>query len=110
MALGDVELRDAGKVLWKEVRVSLIIGLILSSLNFARIWWLDGQGPWIAAVVCLSMLVIVMAAKSIGSLLPMAAKKVGIDPALMASPMISSLTDMVSVLTYFLMASLILGL
>jgi magnesium transporter len=56
------------------------------------------------------MLIIVMAAKSIGSLLPMAAKKVGIDPALMASPMISSLTDMISVLTYFLMASVILGL
>ena len=110
MALGDVELRDAGKVLWKEIRVSLIIGLILSSLNFARIWWLDGQGPWVALVVCLSMLIIVMAAKSIGCLLPMAAKKFGIDPALMASPLIASLTDMVSVVTYFLMASLILGL
>jgi len=110
MALGDVELRDAGKVLWKEVRVSFIIGVILSLLNFARICWLDGEGPWIGLAVCTSMLIIVMAAKSIGSMLPMAAKKVGIDPALMASPMIASITDMISVVTYFLLASLILGL
>ncbi|MBK5246161.1 MAG: magnesium transporter, partial [Peptostreptococcaceae bacterium] len=81
MALGDVELRDAGKVLWKEIRVSFIIGVILSLLNFARICWLDGEGPWIGLAVCISMLIIVMAAKSIGSMLPMAAKKVGIDPA-----------------------------
>lgn len=110
MALGDVELRDSGKVLWKEVRVSFIIGVILSLLNFARICWLDGEGPWIGLAVCTSMLIIVMAAKSIGSMLPMAAKKVGIDPALMASPMIASITDMISVVTYFLLASLILGL
>ena len=110
MALGDVELRDAGKVLWKELRVSLIIGVILSLLNFARICWLDGEGPWIGLAVCVSMLIIVMAAKCIGSMLPMAAKKVGIDPALMASPMIASITDMISVVTYFLLASLILGL
>jgi len=110
MALGDVELRDAGKVLWKEVRVSFIIGVILSLLNFARICWLDGEGPLIGLAVCASMLIIVMAAKSIGSMLPMAAKKVGIDPALMASPMIASITDMISVVTYFLLASLVLGL
>jgi magnesium transporter len=110
MALGDVELRDAGKVLWKEVRISFIIGMILSLLNFARICWLDGEGPWIGLAVCSSMLIIVMAAKSIGSMLPMAAKKVGIDPALMASPMIASITDMISVVTYFLLATLILGL
>ncbi|MBK5245865.1 MAG: magnesium transporter, partial [Peptostreptococcaceae bacterium] len=76
----------------------------------ARICWLDGEGPWIGLAVCISMLIIVMAAKSIGSMLPMAAKKVGIDPALMASPMIASITDMISVVTYFLLASLILGL
>lgn len=110
MALGDVELRDAGKVLWKELRVSFFIGIILSLLNFARIYWLDGQGPWIGLSVCASMLIIVMAAKIIGGMLPMAAKKVGIDPALMASPMIASITDMISVVTYFLLATWILGL
>lgn len=110
MALGDVELKDAGKVLWKEARVSFLIGIVLSSLNFLRICYLDGQGPWIGLTVCGSMLIIVMAAKIIGSMLPMIAKKVGIDPALMASPMIASLTDMVSVVTYFALATLILGI
>ncbi|WP_245156578.1 magnesium transporter [Clostridium aminobutyricum] len=110
MSVDELELSDFGRVLWKEVRVSIIVGVILSSLNFARICWLDGQGPWVALTVCGAMLVIVIAAKVIGSMLPMLAKKIGIDPALMATPMISSLTDMVSVVTYFLMASVILGI
>lgn len=110
MAVGDVDLSDAGKVLWKELRVSFLIGTILSILNFARICWIEGNGPFVALTVCSAMLIIVIAAKTIGSMLPMGAKKVGIDPALMASPMISSLTDMVSVITYFALASLILNL
>ena len=110
LALGDVDTGDVLSVLWKELRVSFLIGLVLSILNFARIIWLDGEGTMIALTVCGSMLLIVVAAKLIGSMLPMAAKKVGIDPALMASPMIASLTDMISVLTYFALASLILGI
>lgn len=110
MALDEIELSDAFKVLWKEIRVSSIIGISLSALNFARIYWFDGQSALIALTVSLAMLVIVIAAKSIGSMLPMFAKKVGIDPALVASPMISSLTDMVSVVTYFLLATAILNI
>jgi len=110
MALNEIALRDAGRVIWKEIRVSFLIGVALSVLNFARIYWLESQGMLVALTVCCSMLIIVMAAKSIGSMLPMLAKKVGIDPALMATPMIASLTDMVAVITYFLLASLILGL
>ncbi len=110
MALGDVELRDAGKVFWKEIRVSFLIGLTLSFLNFIRIYFFDKEGALVALTVCASMLAIVMAAKTIGSMLPMIAKKIGIDPALMASPMIASLTDMVSVVTYFALASLFLDI
>lgn len=110
LALGDVDTGDALKVLWKELRVSFLIGLVLSTLNFARILWLDKEGAMVALTVCSAMLIIVMAAKTIGSMLPMAAKKVGVDPALMASPMIASLTDMVSVITYFALATLILGI
>ncbi|MDD2189408.1 MAG: magnesium transporter [Eubacteriales bacterium] len=110
LALGDVDTGDALKVLWKELRVSFLIGLVLSVLNFARIYWMDGEGVMVALTVCGAMLVIVMAAKTIGSMLPMGAKKVGIDPALMASPMIASLTDMVSVVAYFALATLILGI
>ncbi|MEA4988733.1 MAG: magnesium transporter [Anaerovorax sp.] len=110
MAVDDIHLSDAWKVLWKEIRISFLIGIVLSALNFARICWMDQEGIWVALTVSCTMLVIVVAAKTIGSMLPMAAKKVGIDPALMASPMISSLTDMVSVVTYFAMATWILGI
>jgi magnesium transporter len=110
LALGDVETGDVLKVLWKEIRVSALIGIVLSALNFARIYWLDKEGALVALTVCTAMLVIVIAAKTIGSMLPMAAKRFGIDPALMASPMIASLTDMVSVITYFALATLILGI
>lgn len=110
LALGDVDTGDALKVLWKELRVSFFIGIILSVLNFARIYWIEKQGLLVALTVCSAMLFIVMAAKTIGSMLPMAAKKFKIDPALMASPMIASLTDMVSVISYFALASLILGI
>ncbi|HML36747.1 MAG TPA: magnesium transporter [Bacillota bacterium] len=110
LALGDVDTGDVLKVLWKELRVSFLIGVVLSALNFARIYWMDGQSALVALTVCGSMLFIVIAAKTIGSMLPMAAKKVGIDPALMASPMIASLTDMVSVVTYFTLATVILGI
>lgn len=110
MAMDEIELSDAMRVLWKELRIGVVIGVVLSSLNFVRICWLDGEGPMVALAVSAAMLVIVIAAKTIGSMLPMAAKKVGVDPALMASPMISSLTDMVSVVTYFTMATMILGI
>ena len=110
MAVGDIELKDSVKVLWKEVRVSFLIGFSLSVLNFAKILLIDGEGPFIALTVCGSMLIIITMAKTIGGMLPLLAKKLKIDPALMASPMIASLTDMVSVVTYFFLASLILGI
>jgi len=110
LALGDIDLKDVFKVLWKELRVSFIIGLALSAFNFVRIYWVEQQSAGIALTVCAAMIIIVIAAKCIGSMLPMLAKKIGIDPALMASPMIASLTDMVSVTTYFVLAGLILGI
>ena len=110
IALGELVLSDAVKVLLKELRISLCIGIIISVLNFAKIYFFDGQSVFIALTVSLSMLFIVMIAKSIGGMLPLGAKRVGIDPALMATPMISSITDMMSVIIYFLLASAILGI
>ncbi|MDR1247007.1 MAG: magnesium transporter [Clostridiales Family XIII bacterium] len=110
MAVGDIEMRDAHKVLWKELRVSLIVGLALSVLNMVKIILLDRENVLVAATVCVSMAVIVTMAKCIGGMLPMLAKRVGIDPALMAAPMISSLTDILSCLTYFTLASFVLRL
>lgn len=109
MAVGDIELKDAGKVMWKESRISIIVGIVLSLFNMAKILLIDAQPFMIALTVGVSQIVIVFFAKILGGLLPMGAKRLGIDPALMASPMISSISDMFSVVTYLLLASLFLG-
>ena len=103
-------LSDAWNVAWKEWRISLLLGVSLSAFNFAKIMIIDKQSFLIAFTVCITMIIIVMFAKVVGSMLPMLAKRVGIDPALMANPMISSMTDMFSVVTYFVLASLILNI
>ena len=110
LAMGEVEPSDAARVLWKEVRIGLIVGVILSVFNFARIWLVDGNGPLIALTVCSAMLVIVVFAKVLGSMIPLLVKKVNLDPALIANPAISSISDAVALSIYFLMASLFLGL
>lgn len=110
IAVGDILSRDAWCILWKELRIGFSIGLSLSVLNFAKIIFFDKQSPVVALTICLSMLLIITMAKAIGGMLPMLAKKLGIDPALMANPTIASLTDMFSVVTYFTLASLILGI
>lgn len=110
MAIGDLELKDALKVLWKEFRISITVGLILSVMNFGKVMLIDGESWKIAITVSAAMLIIVAFAKVIGGMLPMAAKKIKIDPALMANPMIASITDMFSATIYLVMASLILGI
>ena len=110
LAVGDLDLKDGFRVLWKEIRVAFVIGLCLSVVNFIRIYWFEQQGMAVSLTVCAAMLLIVLFSKCIGSMLPLLAKRIGIDPALMASPMIASLTDMLSVTTYFLLATTIIGL
>ena len=110
LSLNEVDLEDTFKVLWKEFRISFCIGAVLSVFNFAKIMIIDGESAAIALTVCVSLVMIVTFAKCLGGLVPMLAKKLKADPALMANPVIASLTDMVSVLIYFLMAKLILGL
>ncbi|MDD6919690.1 MAG: magnesium transporter [Eubacteriales bacterium] len=112
ISVGEIEFIDSIKVLWKEFRISFLIGLSLSLFTFVRVF-IEQSGHdnqmQIALTVSFAMIAIVVAAKCIGALLPLIAKKIGIDPALMASPMISSLTDMVSIGTYIVLASAILG-
>ena len=110
LSVDDIDLKDVFKVAWKELRISVILGLILSAFNFLKILFIDGESVLIALTVALSMIVVIVFAKLLGGLLPMAAKKIGVDPALMATPMISSLTDMVSSCIYLLTASIILGI
>ena len=105
-----IELKDVGKVLWKEFRISAVIGIVLAIINFGKIMLIDGETMLVALTVSISILIVVVFAKLIGGLLPMAAKKMKIDPALMATPMISSITDMVSVVIYLLLATAIMGI
>lgn len=110
LSVDEIDLKDVFKVIWKELRVSVILGIVLSAFNFLKIIIVDGQPAPIALTVALSMIVVIVFAKLLGGLLPMAAKKIGVDPALMATPMISSLTDMVSSCIYLFTASVILGI
>ncbi len=110
LATDEVDTSDALKILWKEIRIGFVIGLILSVLNFARVCWLDGNGPWIALTVCGSILAIVIFAKVIGSMVPLLVKKLKLDPALIANPAISSVSDIVALGIFFAMATVVLGL
>ena len=110
LATDDVHLSDIFVVLWKEARIGFIVGLCLSALNFARIIFLDHDTVGVGLTVCGAMLLIVIIAKCLGAMLPLLAKAVHIDPALMAGPVVSSLTDMMSLSIYFVFASLVLGI
>ncbi len=110
LSLDEVDLSDVGKILWKEFRVSIILGLALSTFNFLKIILIDRESVMIGLTVAMSMILVIMFAKTIGGMLPMLAKKIGFDPALMATPMISSLSDMVSSCIYLFTASMLLGI
>ena len=115
LSLGDIEPRDVLKVMWKEWRVALLCGLSLAAVNFVKMLLLDGMllgnssiTVSVAATVSVSIVFIVMFAKVVGSFLPIAAEKIGVDPAVMANPLISTLTDAVSLLIYIFVAKLVL--
>lgn len=123
LALGEVKLSDYPKVLWKEFRVALITGLFISAFNFIWIFIelktgiIDATGgatnypEWLLALlVSLTMYLIIVMAKTLGSSLPMLAKLIHLDPALMAGPLITTILDVSSLAVYFLLAKLILGL
>ena len=117
MSLGDIEFSDLLRVVWKEVRVSLLCGLSLAAVAFGKILLVDGLllhsdgiTPQVALVVCLTLVCTVFFAKLVGCTLPLFAKKLGFDPAVMASPFITTIVDALSLLIYFQIASGLLGL
>ena len=117
LSLGEVEFRDLGAVIWKEIRTAVLCGLCLSVVCFAKIMLVDklllGNDEVtlvVALVVCLTMCVTVLVAKIIGCTLPLIAKKLGFDPAVMASPFITTIVDAVSLLVYFGIAKSLLEL
>jgi magnesium transporter len=110
LATDEVETEDVWKILWKEFRIGIVIGVILSALNFGRVIFIDGNSVMVACTVCSAMLFIVIFAKIIGSMIPLMVKKIHLDPALIANPAISSVSDAVALTIYFTMATIFLNL
>ena len=110
MALGEVELHNWLRVLWKEVRVAVVSGAALAAVNMLRMMIFSGTSLMISAVVSITLLFAIVLAAAVGCLLPMGAKKLGLDPAVMASPMITTIVDAAALLLYFMIATVMLGL
>lgn len=111
MSLDELKLRDSFKVLWKEIRVALIIGVVFGVLNFARIYFFtdDPDKVMIGLVLGISMIFTIFMAKSLGAVLPLLAKRIKLDPAVVASPMITTVVDAVSLIFYFNLAMTLLS-
>ena len=108
LALGEIKTNDVWKILWKEFRVSIIVGIVLAGVNFLRILYFDKIGIKMTFVVCSSLFATVVIAKVVGGILPVAAKKLKLDPAIMASPLITTIVDACALVIYFSMATMIL--
>ena len=117
LSLGEVRFSDLIRVLWKEFRVSICCGICLAAANFVKMMLVDRWlmhnptvTPMVALVVCCTLVGTVMCAKLVGCALPILAEKIGFDPAVMASPFISTIVDSLSLLIYFRFATLLLGI
>ena len=117
LSLGELEFRDIGVILWKEIRTALMCGIALAVVCFSKIWLVDhllmgneNITLMVDLVVCLALAVTVVLAKIVGCMLPLAAKAVKLDPAVMASPFISTIVDALSLLVYFMFAKMLLNI
>ena len=108
ISLNEIGFKDLPKVIWKEIRVSIICGITLSAANFLKLLLFDRVEVMVAVVVCSTLALVVVLAKLVGCILPMVAKKVGFDPAVMASPFITTIVDAISLLIYFGIATRLL--
>jgi magnesium transporter len=106
MALGEITLNDVLKVLWREIRVGLICGLALGIANFIRIFLMNEKNAMLSLVVTLSLCVTLIVAKSIGCTLPILAKKLKTDPAIMAAPLVTTIVDGTTLIVYFSIAKI----
>ncbi|RKM57717.1 MULTISPECIES: magnesium transporter [unclassified Butyrivibrio] len=110
LSLKEIEFANLFKIIWKEIRVAVLCGLTLAAANFLKLIFLDRLTVSVAAVICLTLLMVVVIAKLIGCCLPMITSKLGFDPAVMASPMITTIVDALSLLAYFNIATRLLHL
>ena len=110
ISLQEIEFGDLLKALWKEVRVAALCGITLSVCNFAKLLLFDRVGFQIALIVCGTLVLVVLVAKTIGCTLPLLAHRLGFDPAVMASPLITTIVDAISLTIYFMIATNVLHL
>ncbi len=116
LSLGDIEFKDIMRVIWKELRVAVIIGVVLGVINFIKLYLVDflwlhtfdtGAELVEMATICLTLIFVIIVAKMLGAALPIVAKKIGLDPAVMASPLVTTILDAVSLLIYFGIAAVL---
>ena len=110
LSLGEIRYIDVPRVMFKESAVALLCGLTLAVTNFAKLMILDHVSMMIAAVVCLTLVVVVLVSNVVGGILPILAKRLGFDPTVMASPLITTIVDAVALIIYFNIAKTLLGL
>ena len=110
LALGELEITDYPKIIWKEFRVSILVGLVLAFINFLRIYLLERVDFIVSLTVCISLFATVVLAKVVGGMLPLIAKKFKLDPAIMAAPLVTTIVDTFVLMVYFSTATLLMGL
>lgn len=110
LSLGEIEYRDVPRIIWKELRVAVICGVCLAAANFAKLMLFDHVGVMVSLVVSMSLVAVVLLAMFVGCILPIGAKRLGFDPAVMASPFITTIVDALSLLVYFQVATMLLGI
>ena len=108
LSLEEIEFSDIFRVQWKEMRVSVMCGITLALANYLKLLFFDRVGMMVALAVSLALAVTVVTAKLVGCSLPILSKKIGFDPAVMASPFITTIVDSISLLIYFWFASILL--
>ena len=114
LSLNELQFKDLFRVVWKEVRVAVLCGVVLAVANFFKIILIDNLlfdaqiSIVVAVVVCLTLCCTVLVAKTVGCVLPMVAKKLRFDPAVMASPFITTIVDAIALLIYFAIAIILL--
>ena len=110
LALGEITTKDIFKVIFKEFKVSIIVASILSVVNFLRLYFLTSAGFMVSLTVCASLFFTVVLAKVVGGILPIISKKLNLDPAIMASPLITTIVDAFALIVYFAFAKILLGI
>ena len=110
LALGEITTKDIFKVIFKEFKVSIVVASILSSVNFLRLYFFTSAGFMVSLTVCVSLFFTIVLAKVVGGILPIISKKLNLDPAIMASPLITTVVDAFALIVYFAFAKLLLGI